>query len=315
MAMNESGTAHHGHGLLSGKPAAGARPGPEGLSRRLSGPVLRVVVATLLIAAMLAGAGVALAVYFGLYNVAATKPHWQPAYWFFQTAALQSIDRRAKNIAVPDLSSPQSIARGLALFHKECVRCHGAPGVAPEDFAKGLEPAAPPLSQTARVWKLENMYWAIRHGIKMTAMPAWEFRMSDDDIWSIVAFLRVLPDLSPDAYRQMAAQQRDAPVGATRSGPASTDADRGRIALHQYACNMCHEIPGVSGPPAHAGPPLHGLKERVYVAGVLLNNPANMILWIRHPQSVNPRTAMPELGVTEEDARDMAAYLYRLRRP
>jgi cytochrome c1 len=186
--------------------------------------------------------------------------------------------------------------------------------VPPNDFAKGLEPAAPPLAQTAREWPLQDMYWAIRHGIKMTAMPAWEYRMADDDLWATVAFLRVLPTLSPAEYRAMIDAQSATEEQARETPPPRPgDAERGKIAFHQYACNMCQETPGVSGPKALAGPPLAGMTKRPYLAGALLNTPENMLLWIRHPQKVNPRTAMPDLGVTEQHARDITAFLYTLR--
>jgi cytochrome c2 len=88
---------------------------------------------------------------------------------------------------------------------------------------------------------------------------------------------------------------------------------RGRVAIQQYACPTCHEIPGIRGPEAQVGPPLDGIAERIYLAGVLLNTPAHMIEWLRHPQEVKPLSAMPDLGVTERDARDIATYLYTLR--
>jgi mono/diheme cytochrome c family protein len=233
---------------------------------------LRNAIATILILALLAGVAAVLCFYLGVYNVAATHPHSQLAYSVLQRAALYSIRRRAQDISVPDLSQPAAVARGLDIFRQECVRCHGAPGVAPEEFALGLEPAAPPLAQTAREWRLEDMFWAIRHGIKMTAMPAWQYRLTDDDIWAIVAFLRILPTLSPADYRALV--EREAGKPATRGeepAPQAGDPDRGRIALHQYACNMCHEISGISGPPALAGPPLREMAQRPYIAGVLVN--------------------------------------------
>src|SRR4051812_7436083 len=244
-------------------------------------------------------------VYSGVYNVAATSPHGPLIYWLLQTTAVRSITSRARHIVVPDLSQSAVIARGFELFDQHCVQCHGAPGVAPNDFAKGFEPGAPPLAQTAREWPAQNMYYAIRNGIKMTAMPAWEYRMEEGDLWATVAFLRVLPALSPSEYRAMKQSPRPtraytAAVIADRSG----DPERGRIAFHQYACNQCHQTAAKGGSQAIAGPALKGIRSQVYIAGVMVNDPTNMELWIRHPQSVNPLTAMPELGVTEQDARD-----------
>ena len=91
------------------------------------------------------------------------------------------------------------------------------------------------------------------------------------------------------------------------------DIDRGRIAIRQYACQTCHVIPGVTGADALVGPPLNGIASRHYLGGVLPNTPDLMIEWLQHPQRIEPLTAMPDLRVTERDARDIAAYLYTLR--
>jgi len=94
---------------------------------------------------------------------------------------------------------------------------------------------------------------------------------------------------------------------------AGTSADRGRAALAAYGCKSCHTIPGVRGSDATVGPPLSEWGDRVYVAGRLANTPDNLVRWIMHPQSVVPGNAMPDLGVDERAARDIAAYLYGLR--
>ena len=88
---------------------------------------------------------------------------------------------------------------------------------------------------------------------------------------------------------------------------------QGRHALARYGCGSCHVIPGVAGAVGLAAAPLDHFAERGFVGGILPNNPDNLVLWIVDPQAVNERTAMPNLGVTERDARDMAAYLYTLR--
>jgi cytochrome c2 len=91
------------------------------------------------------------------------------------------------------------------------------------------------------------------------------------------------------------------------------DIQRGRIAIRQYGCQTCHVIPGVTGADALVGPPLNGIASRLYLAGILQNSPEHMIAWLRNPQVIDPLSAMPTLGVTERDARDIAAYLYTLR--
>ena len=91
------------------------------------------------------------------------------------------------------------------------------------------------------------------------------------------------------------------------------DPDRGKTALSTYGCIACHSIPGVPGSNALTAPPLIGISQRSYLAGMLENTPENLRRWIQHPRQVNPHTAMPEQGVTNQDAADMAAYLYTTR--
>jgi putative membrane protein len=87
---------------------------------------------------------------------------------------------------------------------------------------------------------------------------------------------------------------------------------RGASAIGRYGCATCHAIPGIGGT-AVVGPPLERIAMRHYLGGRLTNTPGNMIKWIQHPQSVDPKTAMPELGVSDGDAKDIAAFLYTLR--
>lgn len=88
------------------------------------------------------------------------------------------------------------------------------------------------------------------------------------------------------------------------------DPEAGATAIDNYGCGTCHTIPGILGADATAGPPLDNYGRRVYVAGVIPNTTDDLVRWIRHPQEVDPRTAMPDLGVTEDEARDIAAYLH-----
>lgn len=105
----------------------------------------------------------------------------------------------------------------------------------------------------------------------------------------------------------------DRASGNTRDLLANSDSERGRSAIRKYGCGSCHDIPGVSGASGMVGPPLAKIAQRVYIAGVLPNEPDNMIKWIENPPGVDPKTAMPYMGVTPRDARDIAAYLYTLR--
>lgn len=89
--------------------------------------------------------------------------------------------------------------------------------------------------------------------------------------------------------------------------------DRGKATIVAYQCGKCHNIPGIRGADGVFGPPLVSLSRTTYIAGNFPNTPENLVHWVLDPKSMKPKTAMPELGLTEPQARDVAAYLYTLR--
>ncbi len=90
------------------------------------------------------------------------------------------------------------------------------------------------------------------------------------------------------------------------------DSEKGRLLIGKYGCGSCHAIPGIRGAAGKVGPELAGFKQRIYIAGQVPNVPENLVAWIEDPQAIAPGTAMPDLGVSREEARDIAAYLYTL---
>jgi cytochrome c2 len=88
------------------------------------------------------------------------------------------------------------------------------------------------------------------------------------------------------------------------------DPRAGSALIARYGCASCHQIKGIAHADSQVGPPLDGIRSRGYIAGVLPHTADNLIKWIQHPRQVVPNTAMPELGVSQAEARDMAAYLY-----
>jgi mono/diheme cytochrome c family protein len=110
------------------------------------------------------------------------------------------------------------------------------------------------------------------------------------------------------AARETDNDTREAAIAMTGGDP-----DAGRRAIYAYGCGACHTIPGVHGADGLVGPSLKQIGDRVYVAGVLQNTPNNLVRWVMDAPSVDPSTAMPNLHVTEREARDVACYLYTLR--
>jgi cytochrome c1 len=94
---------------------------------------------------------------------------------------------------------------------------------------------------------------------------------------------------------------------------AGGDAVRGRQLVQDFGCIGCHTIPGIDNAHANVGPPLTAFGDRVYIAGMLHNDSGNLVKWLRDPQSVVPGNAMPNMDISEPQARDMAAFLYTLR--
>jgi cytochrome c2 len=103
--------------------------------------------------------------------------------------------------------------------------------------------------------------------------------------------------------------------GAIELGQEATGGDVkvGEHLIYTYGCGSCHVIPGVAEANGRVGPSLQGFGSRYYVAGLLVNTPENLFHWVSKPQEIDPDTAMPDLGVTERQARDIAAYLYTLQ--
>ena len=88
---------------------------------------------------------------------------------------------------------------------------------------------------------------------------------------------------------------------------------RGAMVMDEFGCGACHTIPGVDGASGMVGPPLNAWARRSYIAGNLPNTPENLIRWVLDPHEVEPGTAMPDVGLEEQQARDVAAYLYTLQ--
>lgn len=102
---------------------------------------------------------------------------------------------------------------------------------------------------------------------------------------------------------------KDQPVPHVADG----DPARGKATIQRYGCIACHAIPGIAHHGSNVGPPLDKMALRAYVGGVLPNTPEDLVRWLRNPPEVDPRTAMPNLGISEAEAKDIAAYLYTLK--
>ena len=158
----------------------------------------------LVIGSLLVLAGAAAAViYAGLYNIAADVPHTQPVYWLFETVRNRSVATRARDIVVPnDLDDANRISRGAGQYAEMCSSCHLAPGMKRTEISQGLYPRAPELRRQTDLTPGEQ-FWIVKHGMKMTGMPAWGVTHQDELLWDVVAFVRKLPKLTPEQYETL----------------------------------------------------------------------------------------------------------------
>jgi hypothetical protein len=149
--------------------------------------------------------GIVVFIYSGAFNIAADDPHWKLTIKLLDALRDRSVEVRSGAIKPPDLSNETSIRLGAGNYDAMCTACHLRPGMEESELSFGLYPKPPPWREIGKIDPGEA-FWIIKHGIKMSGMPAWGKSMSDEHIWNIVAFLRKLPQLTPDAYHELVAR-------------------------------------------------------------------------------------------------------------
>jgi len=141
--------------------------------------------------------------YSGVYNVAADKANAKPIDWFLDTVATQSVADRAAQITPPDnLEEAAMIRDGARHYNEMCAGCHLSPGVVESALHDGLNPRPPKLSLPMNL-SASEVFWTIKHGIKLTGMPAWGASHSDKELWDITAFVMRLPFTNADEYSEL----------------------------------------------------------------------------------------------------------------
>jgi cytochrome c553 len=195
-------------------------------------PSLRAIVLALAIV----GTGAAiigfLLAWSGLYSVAASRGHWPITTKFLEFGLRNSIETHSLGISPPRLDDIGLIRLGAGHFASGCAVCHGSPGSPRSAVFNHMLPHPPSLSDAAKNWKADELYWIVKNGLKFTGMPAWPAQERGDEVWAVVAFLLRLTELTPDAYRQLA--NLDLPEAKRPAG-----GDRGQTRALQ-ACIGCH---------------------------------------------------------------------------
>ena len=148
---------------------------------------------------------VAVFIWLGWYNVGADVPHWKITFWLLEKARERSVEMHSKDIASPSFNDQKLPDVGFPHFNEMCRQCHGAPGYPPDEFAEGLYPRPPSLASRDVQQELSasELFWIVKHGIKMTGMPGFGKTHTDDQIWGIIAIVKKLPEMNHAAYEEM----------------------------------------------------------------------------------------------------------------
>jgi hypothetical protein len=154
----------------------------------------------------------------GFYNIAATEPDFGAVAWALEYVREASIKRHATDPLPAAMESPATIQAGARAYaSRGCTNCHGGPGVMWAKFSEGLRPDPPDLKDIAKERTPAQIFWVIRNGINMTAMPGFSLiEAPDQEIWTIAAFVKNLPDVSDDDYKAWTA---DAAPSAGEAAP------------------------------------------------------------------------------------------------
>lgn len=171
---------------------------------------MKTVIVTVLVLALLAVGGALFVAFSGVANVAADEKAPAIVDWFLGTTSDHAVERRAAAIPVPDLGGADMVREGYEHYREMCVGCHGAPGVERSEVAEGLNPRAPNLAVPDAPGPAEE-FWVVKHGIRMTGMPAFGPSHPDDKVWDIVAFLQRLKGMSAADYAAFVQQQAQPP--------------------------------------------------------------------------------------------------------
>ena len=183
----------------------------------------------------------ALTVISGVVPIKASSGHWRITEWLLDFAKTRSVATHSWGIETPPLDDDALVVRGAGHYEGVCLPCHGGPGSPALLAVRAMTPAPPELTDRIARWAPEELFTIVKHGIKFTAMPAWPVQQRDDEVWSMVAFLRRLPQLDPVEYRSLA-------FGATTAAAVSPQpAGPDDVALPPAVRDVCWRCHGADG--------------------------------------------------------------------
>lgn len=206
------------------------------------------------LAAVLAAGGFLVAAS-GIVPIKASSGHWAITAWFLNFSSERSVSTHTIGMSAPPLDDPGLVLRGAGHYETACRPCHGSPVLPQPRVARGMTPPPPYLPPAIPRWEPEELFYIVKHGIKFTGMPAWPAQERDDEVWAMVAFLSLLPELDAAAYQRMVYGDagpggEDAPIHGLL-GPQDAPPSSPRVVppVVTENCGRCHGRDGLGRGP------------------------------------------------------------------
>ena len=239
----------------------------------------------------------------GIVPIKASTGHWPITAWFLHFAMRRSIATHTLGLAAPVLDDPRLVLQGAGHYETGCRPCHGSPQRPPPRIVQRMTPHPPYLPPLLATWKSRELFYIVKHGVKFTGMPAWPAPQRDDEVWSMVAFLRTLPNLDAEAYRQL--------VHGTATPPAIAAPIHGLLGPDQVprmvtaSCARCHGIEG-HGRDGSTFPKLAGQRPAYLFASLQA---------FAHGERHSGMMAPVAAGLSLEEMHELALYYASLQGP
>jgi cytochrome c553 len=270
--------------------------------RFLGGSLKRWLIEIAVILTVFAVAGFLVAAS-GIIPIKASSGHWGITRWFLEFSMHRSFSTHSLGIKAPPLDDPALVLRGAGAYEVNCRPCHGSPELRHPRVARRMLPEPPYLPPKISEWEPEELFSLVKHGVKLTGMPAWPTQKRDDEVWAMVAFLLTLEDLDAGGYRELVYGRippaaEDAPIHAML-GPQ--DAPQAVTA----SCGRCHGVDG-QGRGVGAFPRLAGQRPAYLYAAL-----EAYARGTRHSGIMGPIAA----GLSPEEMRELALYYAGLEAP
>ncbi len=288
--------------LLYGKSAIRRDQSDDGNSLRLKGRVWTAV-KYFAVFATLMGIGGFLLTASGIVPIKASSGHWEVTRWFLQFSKQRSVATHTIGTDVPRLDDARLILKGAGAFETNCLACHGSPAAPASRVVQQMTPRPPYLPSTLHRWNDAELFYIVKHGIKFTGMPAWPAQQRDDEVWAVVAFIRLLPGIDAAEYRRLVHGDDGDP--AANAEPLSRLMVPTEMPRTIESCALCHGADGL-GRGTGAFPKLAGQSsEYLY---------QSLVAYARNDRNsglMGPIAA----GLSDQEMRELARYYADLEAP